>query len=486
MSAEFWFNKATDFASHNSWEDALYAVNRGLQLDPTNAKHLYNKSYALLQLHRCKEAVEVIDTAISFKSNDAGFWNHKGYVLLQMRQFADAVSAFNEATRLNPRDENSWHYKAIALVESQQYREAVVANNEAIRLNLTDAKSWHNKGVALLELSQHLAALQAFEESIRLDPARPAPWVSKGNTLAELRRYSEALEAYNESIRLEPENSLPWGGKGSVLAEDRELFSNETALQCIYRSAYLALKHYDPNSIQHILFLLNLFQRYFSLPLLTKRLLRAFDLEAGTVLLSELGKEIQKGLEPACKAMTLVESASNIDGNAKALWLALIAYYYGDAPAATDLLKGFSAPENMNMMGQYYLLVAFQAYLEPCEDVRVSAVKKACLLANDFHDAPIEQIYYAALILFSAGEIDEALKCFSCDSDHLPSLYMRWYCLNKRGDPSTTSILQRILERECELQRQGICGYLLPQTPPELDTSLGEWEDRFLFYIHFH
>ena len=77
------------------------------------------------------------------------------------------------------------------------------------------------------------------------------------------------------------------------------------------------------------------------------------------------------------------------------------------------------------------------------------------------------------------------LSFFSSNEKHLPSLYMRWFCLHKKNDSSAEKYLVKILEAEYDLQRQGKCGYLLPQMPPKINPAENNWLDDFLFYVHF-
>jgi hypothetical protein len=302
-----------------------------------------------------------------------------------------------------------------------------------------------------------------------------------------MRRFSEAINAYDESIRLDPENSLSWGGKGSALVMDSDVGRKNLGFQCIYRSAYLALKYFNQDQAQHILWLLEQIKNNLFMPLLTQKLLITYGYDGNSLLLSSYAQETQQSIKSALTLIGLIHISNQLDGNEKSWWQGIIEYYFGDATKIGQLSVDKGEIEKCNnLMHYYYMVLTAESYLEPCEEIKKIAVEKARSYANRLSDTSDEQMYYAGLILCGIEKnIDEALKCFCCLNNHLASLYMQWYCLNITNRQEKDMILQKILECECELQRKGICGYFLPKNPPKIDVLSPSCLDDLLFYIHF-
>ena len=143
MSASEWCKKGMGLCKIKSYNEALDAFNRALELNPSNGKALYNKGIVLRWLGKTDEAKLYIEKA---------------------------VEIFDNKIKANPENSRFWYNKGIALRDLEKYKEALDAFERAIEINPSFTKAWIGKGIVYDRVKKHQKAMEAYERAVDINP----------------------------------------------------------------------------------------------------------------------------------------------------------------------------------------------------------------------------------------------------------------------------------------------------------------------------
>jgi tetratricopeptide (TPR) repeat protein len=139
----------------------------------------FKKSRALYYEKSYEEALVAINKSIEIKSDDPKAWVNKGITLRQLQRTIEEVAAYNRAIELEPDLPQAWFNKGIALGQLQRTPEALAAYEKAIELEPDYPEAWINKGVILGQLQRTDEALLAYDKAIELKPNDSDAWFNK-------------------------------------------------------------------------------------------------------------------------------------------------------------------------------------------------------------------------------------------------------------------------------------------------------------------
>lgn len=175
-SAEGWLKEGFNLSANGSYEEALQAYDKSIQIDPNNELAWINKANILLGLNRTDEATNAYQKALDITNKtleadpkNATMWSAKGLLLHNIGNSEEAVKAFDSATTVDPNYEMAWKMKGVILAsELHRYDDAVAAFEGALQANPVDAQVWSLKGDALKASGQMAKADEAYAKAKEL------------------------------------------------------------------------------------------------------------------------------------------------------------------------------------------------------------------------------------------------------------------------------------------------------------------------------
>ncbi len=175
-TAESWLKEGYNLSANGSYEQALQAYEKSIQIDPNNEITWINKANVLLRLNRTDEATDAYQKALDITNKtleaepqNATLWSAKGLLLHNVGNYEEAVMAFDNATSADPKFEMAWKMKGVILAsELRRYDEAVVAFDGALQVNPNDAQVWSLKGDALKASGHQAEADEAYAQAKEL------------------------------------------------------------------------------------------------------------------------------------------------------------------------------------------------------------------------------------------------------------------------------------------------------------------------------
>ncbi len=268
-TADEWYKKGRDLGRNGSYEEAVLAYNRAIELEPNNATfytaivpNLNMLAFTTNNQSKRNESLEAIDKALEIDPKNPVAWEQKGSMIYyQTKRYNESLEAYDKAIEnidSYSQDGHSqteflsytWTSKSISLWQLMRYNESLEAVDKAVQIDPAgNYDAWAFKGELLASLGRYNESLQAFEGAAATETAssqpeiRALPWAAEGYVLMQMGRYEEADSLYQKIIGLnftsEGTNrrlANAWRGRGNALArlgeynESLQAFDRATTL----------------------------------------------------------------------------------------------------------------------------------------------------------------------------------------------------------------------------------------------------------------
>jgi len=129
-----WAGKGATLVAAGRFSEAVEALDRALESDPTNEVAWINKGTALSRLGRMNEALRCFNAAIKANARYEVAWNNKGNALARLGKHDLALQCYERALDLDPAFRTAWVNRGFVLARLGRFRESAECANEAIRL----------------------------------------------------------------------------------------------------------------------------------------------------------------------------------------------------------------------------------------------------------------------------------------------------------------------------------------------------------------
>jgi len=192
----FWNNKGISLHSLGRYQEAIYCLDKALEIDPRYAAAWNNKGNSLDSLGRHQEAIYCLNKALKIDPREAYAWNNKGNSLYSLGRYQEAIYCYDKALEIDPRYALVWNNKGISLYSLGRYQEAIYCYDKSLEIDPRDAQTWNNKGNNLNSLGRYQEAIYCFDKALEIDPRYAAAWYNKGISLNSLGRHQEAIYCY--------------------------------------------------------------------------------------------------------------------------------------------------------------------------------------------------------------------------------------------------------------------------------------------------
>lgn len=202
-----WKNKGKVQSQLQRFDDALFAYDKAVAIEPTNAQAWAEQGMILWRLGRYAEALASQEWALKAKEKYSLALANSCAALNQLRQYKEALAACNSAIQEGDQQWDylgpawAWDQRANALTGLGKYEEALASANRAIALKPNHASFWGNRAATLWALGRFDLALSSTNQAIALKQNSSSAWFNHGRILASLGRTEEALKAYDNAIQ---------------------------------------------------------------------------------------------------------------------------------------------------------------------------------------------------------------------------------------------------------------------------------------------
>ena len=252
-----WTYQGQAYTQLNRYDEAIFAYDQAIALDPNNALTWVSQGYLFDLLRRDPEALVSYSRAVAIKADssqgllgqctllnrqgvyeealaacdaamdgDGDFgprtlakaWNERSIALTGAGQYDEALASINRAVGIEPDYVAAHNHKATIFWYLGRYGEALVANQQALTLDEDYARGWCTRGVILRAMGQTQQALTAYDQGLTLNPFREWAWTNRSVILWQMADYDAALASAERAILLDEDSVFAWYNKAAALS----------------------------------------------------------------------------------------------------------------------------------------------------------------------------------------------------------------------------------------------------------------------------
>ena len=186
--------------------EALFANQKSVQLEPMNMETNFNLGNTLQELGRLEEAETYHRKAISIKPGYAEAHNNLGFTFQRIGRLEEAEVSYRKAIKLKPNYAEAHNNLSITLKELGRLEEAEVSYRKAIKLKPDYAEAHNNLGNTLKELGRLEEAEVSYRKAIKLKPDYAGAYYNLSNNLSYMNDLEKEINALKNVLKSDADN----------------------------------------------------------------------------------------------------------------------------------------------------------------------------------------------------------------------------------------------------------------------------------------
>jgi tetratricopeptide (TPR) repeat protein len=167
-SSSIYMNLGAGHTMVRQFDKALYALERSVQLDPTNYGARSNLATVLNDMGRDEEAYAIYIALYEEDTTEVFILNNLGFLESNRGAHQEAIKWFTKATALLPSDPVVLNNLGFAQYEAGNTEEALKNVRRSIKLGPGNSYAYRNLGIILQSKGEVAEACTAYESALRL------------------------------------------------------------------------------------------------------------------------------------------------------------------------------------------------------------------------------------------------------------------------------------------------------------------------------
>ncbi|OPY34513.1 MAG: lipoprotein NlpI [Methanomassiliicoccales archaeon PtaU1.Bin124] len=201
---------AMEHMDKGRFKDALYSLDRALEIKPDHEEVWQAKANALFNLGRLDEALEACQKATSLRPRDHSSWYLLGLIEGQMGNYEGEVKAYDNVLKLQPNNRSAMLNKGTALYRLRKMDQALKVYDQMLKFYPNDAMAYNNRGIVLKAMQRWAEALDSFAKAISLDRSYVNPIINTGLIHSEAGQHVQAIDDWKRALQIERRRPELW------------------------------------------------------------------------------------------------------------------------------------------------------------------------------------------------------------------------------------------------------------------------------------
>ena len=185
-------------------DESLAAIEKSVELSPSDPSNHFNRGVVLKELGRLAEAEASYRRAIALKPDYAEAYTNLGNILKERHSLDEAESSYRRAITLRPHYANAHNNLGVTLQALGRLDEAAAALRQATEINPDYFEAHNSLGVTFQEAGRLDEAEASFKKAITLQPDYAEAHSNLAGMLQEAGRLDEAEISYQHALSLKP------------------------------------------------------------------------------------------------------------------------------------------------------------------------------------------------------------------------------------------------------------------------------------------
>ncbi|HSV42578.1 MAG TPA: tetratricopeptide repeat protein, partial [Methanomassiliicoccales archaeon] len=207
---DHYMTTAIDHIEKGRFKDALYNLDRALELKPNHDEVWQMRATAMLELGKLEEALESCQKATGLRPSNHTAWYFMGLIRGQMGDYDGEVKAYDIMLRLQPNNRSALLNKGTALYRMHRLEQALKVYDQMIKAHPKDAMAYNNHGIVLKAIGRKEEALGSFSRAAALDRNYVNPIINSGLVHSDMGQEALAIEDWQRALQLERRRPEIW------------------------------------------------------------------------------------------------------------------------------------------------------------------------------------------------------------------------------------------------------------------------------------
>jgi glycosyltransferase involved in cell wall biosynthesis/tetratricopeptide (TPR) repeat protein len=226
VATEYW-QQAEQYIQQKKWEAAIAAYQKGLELEPQNAKAHHQLGDLWLKLDRPEKAIICYQQALDINPKSAWSYHNFSVVLGNLDRWEAAIAAHEKVAELKP---DFWelsganadflvqYHLGRVLVKQERWEAAIAPLRKSVALNSQHHLAWHYLGEALSKQGLLDESIESYQQAIQLKPSFFWAQIKLADVLQAQERFEESILHYQSALKTNPGNFWAYANLGQAYA----------------------------------------------------------------------------------------------------------------------------------------------------------------------------------------------------------------------------------------------------------------------------
>jgi Tfp pilus assembly protein PilF len=195
-------------------EEAVYQLERAVDLAPRYADAHYNLGLSLAKRGRFAEAVNQYRTVLKLKPGYPNVHSYLADALAGTGQKEEAIVHYRQALQTDPNNATIHNNFGNVLADNGSLSEAIEHYREAVRIRPNYSGAYFNLGLAFEDRGDLVEAARQYRKAVQTDPNNANAHNNLAFVLQRQGQKEQAIEQFREALRIRPD--FPEARRGLV------------------------------------------------------------------------------------------------------------------------------------------------------------------------------------------------------------------------------------------------------------------------------
>jgi tetratricopeptide (TPR) repeat protein len=205
--AESRMNLGNIYLKKDRIEDAIHEYEAALEIDPDNAKIHNNLGNAYTKRGRLNDAISQYMRSVELEPDFTEAYKNLANAYCEQEKFGQAVAQLKQAIILEPQDPNL--HKQLGDVYSRMgdYEKGIFQYKKALEIKRNFAEAHYGLALCYNKLDLFDDEIQAYKRALAIKPDMTAALANLGNAYFKKQNYDAAIEQYKKAVQITPNDS---------------------------------------------------------------------------------------------------------------------------------------------------------------------------------------------------------------------------------------------------------------------------------------
>ncbi len=214
--AESHVNLGNIYLKKDRIEDAIYEYEAALEINPSNAKTYNNLGNAYTKRGWLNDAISQYTQSLKLDPNFTAAYKNLANAYHKGGMFGQAQSALKQAIILEPEDASSYSQLGDVYNQMGDYERAIFQYKKALKIKDDFAEAHYGLALCYNKLGLVDDEIRAYKKALAIEPDMLAALANLGNAYFKRQNYDAAIEQYKKAVRIKPNNGSIYYNLGAA------------------------------------------------------------------------------------------------------------------------------------------------------------------------------------------------------------------------------------------------------------------------------